>query len=417
MHASVSPASGDQRDAVVVEPAPLAGDPARQSLTMAPDVMDTMHAVESPQARSIALVVIAVILVFAALYFARDFFIPLVVALLLSLALSPVVRWLARHHVPPPLGAALVLIVGAGAVAGGAYELATPVRVWVQTAPAVLDKATRRLRAVIRPVERVTNAADQVERATTGGGAGPAKVLVQGPSLSSRVFGTGRALIASLLEIVVLLYSLLAVGDLFLQKLIDVLPRRGDREKAISIARTTEASIASYLLLTTVINVGEGLVVAGVMALLGMPTPFLWGALVAVAEFVPYLGMLTILAVLALASLTTFADMTHALLVPASFLAINFLQGYVVTPFVMSRRLTLNPVVTFVALTLWWWMWGIPGALLAVPLLAVFKICCDHVESLASIGAFLGERTESERRRSVLRRLRPGTQTVSSQRV
>jgi len=407
---SVSPAAGGQRDAAVAE-SPLIG--ARPESSIAPNATETVRAAESPEARSIALIVIAVIVVFAALYFARDFFIPLAIAVLLSLALSPAVRWLARHRVPPPVGAAFVLVVGVAAVAGGAYELAGPFRVWVQNAPAALEKATRRLRPVVQPVERVTKAADQVASATNAGSPSPPKVLVQGPSLSSRVFGTGRALVAALLEIILLLYSLLAVGDLFLQKLVDVLPRHGDREKAISIARTTEASIASYLLLTTLINIGEGLVVAGVMALWGMPTPFLWGALVAVAEFVPYVGMLTMLAVLTLASVTVFADLRHALLIPASYLAINFVQGNVVTPLAMSRRLTLNPVVIFVALALWWWMWGIPGALLAVPLLAVFKIYCDHVESLASIGAFLGERDETERRH-VLRRRRSRVQAASS---
>jgi predicted PurR-regulated permease PerM len=126
-----------------------------------------------------------------------------------------------------------------------------------------------------------------------------------------------------------------------------------------------------------------------------------WGSMVALAEFVPYVGMLTMMAVLTIAALTTFDTVPHALMVPAVYLAINFVQGNIVTPLVMSRRLTLNPVAIFISLALWWWLWGIAGALLAVPLLATFKIVCDHVESLASIGAFLGEREEAERRRSV----------------
>ncbi len=409
----------------VVPEVPDDAPSAARVAVLAPDAEETVRAAESPQARSIALIVIAVILVFGALYFARDFFIPVVLAFLLNLALSPVIRWLARYHVPPPAGAALVLLLGLLALAGAGYGLATPLRTWVAAAPGELSTTARRLRRVIRPVEQVTRAADQMARATEavapGGGAGggtggaarggngrggpgaePARVVLEGPSLSSRLFGTGQALAAALLEVTVLLYSLLAVGDLFLQKLMAMLPSRTDREKAIVIARTTERSISTFLMLTTMINVGEGLVVAAGMALIHMPTPFLWGTLVAAAEFIPYLGMLTMVAVLTLAGLSAFDSVAHALLAPGIYLAINFVQGNIVTPLVMSRRLTLNPVAIFLALALGWWLWGIPGVFLAVPLLSAAKICCDHVESLAAIGAFLGGRDRGERR-SVLR--------------
>ena len=372
-------------------------------MTATPDAGTTVRAAESPQARSVALIVLATIAVFTALYVARLFFVPIALALLLNLVLSPLVRWLARLHLPAPAATALVMLVAGVALGAGAYGLSTPVRNWIVTGPATLAKATRRLQKISRPVEQVSKVADQVEHATGAADPGAPKIVVQqGPSLRSRVFGTTEALFGGLLEVILLLYSLLAVGDLFLEKLVDVLPRRGDREKAIRIAQTMESSISTYLLLTALINVGEGAVVVGVMALLGMPTPFLWGALVAVAEFIPYLGMLAMVAVIGIASLTAFDSVSHALLAPAAYLAINFIQGNVVTPLVMSRRLTLNPVVIFVSLALWWWMWGIAGVFLAVPMLAVFKICCDHIESLASIGAFLGDRHTTDRR-SVMR--------------
>jgi predicted PurR-regulated permease PerM len=370
------------------------------SETPRPDLTETVREAESPQSRSVSLIVIATILVFGALYFAREFFIPVALAALLSLVFSPIVRVMARWHIPYPAGAAVVLALVIGAVGGGGYMIAGPVRAWVTAAPVALPKAARKLRAVVRPVEQVSRAATQVEQATRTDT--PTRdVVVQGPSLSSRVAGTSAAVLGGILEVLLLLYALLAVGDLFLQKLVGMLPRRGDREKAVSIARATESSISAYLGLTALINVSEGAVVAAAMAMLGMPTPLVWGSLVAIAEFVPYVGMLVMSAVLTVAALTTFDTVPHALVVPAVYLAINFVQGNIVTPLVMSRRLTLNPVAIFVSLALWWWLWGIAGALLAVPLLAVFKIVCDHVESLASIGAFLGEREEAERRRSV----------------
>jgi predicted PurR-regulated permease PerM len=367
--------------------------------TPPPDLAETVREAESPEARSVSLIVIATILVFGALYFAREFFIPVALAALLSLVFSPIVRVLARWRIPYPAGAALVLALVIGAVGGSGYMIAGPVRAWVAAAPVALPKAARKLRMVVRPVEQVSRAATQVEQAT--GAAAPRDVVVEGPSLGSRLAGTSAALLGGILEVLLLLYSLLAVGDLFLQKLVGMLPRRGDREKAVSIARATESSISAYLGLSALINVSEGAVVAAAMAMLGMPTPLVWGSMVALAEFVPYVGMLTMMAVLTIAALTTFDTVPHALMVPAVYLAINFVQGNIVTPLVMSRRLTLNPVAIFISLALWWWLWGIAGALLAVPLLATFKIVCDHVESLASIGAFLGEREEAERRRSV----------------
>jgi predicted PurR-regulated permease PerM len=129
-----------------------------------------------------------------------------------------------------------------------------------------------------------------------------------------------------------------------------------------------------------------------------MPNVLLWGALVALFEFVPYLGALAAVIVFAVAGLTTFDEVPRALLIPGSFLAINLLQANLVTPMLLGHRLTLNPVAIFIGLAFFFWIWGVPGAFLAVPLLASFKIFCDHIESLAAVGEFLGQRDEEERR-------------------
>ena len=145
----------------------------------------------------------------------------------------------------------------------------------------------------------------------------------------------------------------------------------------------------------------SAIVVGIALYLLGMPSPALWGAMVALLEFVPYLGATAIIIVLTVAAMTTFDTVGHALLIPAAFLAINLVQGNLVSPLLYSRRLTLNPVALFVGLAFWWWIWGIPGAFVAVPLMATFKIFCDHIDSLAPIGEFLGQRDEEERRETV----------------
>ncbi len=149
------------------------------------------------------------------------------------------------------------------------------------------------------------------------------------------------------------------------------------------------------------LNIGEGCAVAIVMFALGMPNPILWGAVVTVLEFVPYLGAMTAIVVLTIAALTVFDNVGRALVIPLSFIAVNLLQGNVVSPLVLGHRLSLNPVAIFVGVAFWWEVWGIPGAFLAVPLLATMKIVCDHIPAFAAVGEFLGQRDEDERRLAV----------------
>jgi predicted PurR-regulated permease PerM len=368
----------------------------------APDLRRPASALGTVRARSLGLTILAVLALLYTLYFARDFLLPLVMALLLDLLFSPVVGYFTRLCSGAPVGAAIVVVGLLALVSFGAYELSTPVERWVSEAPKTLATAEARMKKLTKPLERVRRTAEQVETATRG--AAPPKateVVVRGPGLVARVFGTTHRFVAGLLEVLILLYFLLAAGDLFLQKLVKVLPQLGDKRAAVQIARQAEASISTYLITALAINVGEGIVVTLALYLLEMPNAPLWGALVVMLEFVPYLGAVTITLILSVAALTSFDSVSHALLIPAAFLAINLVQGNLVSPLLYSRRLTLNPVALFVGLAFWWWIWGIPGAFIAVPLMATFKIFCDHIAALAPIGEFLGQRDEEERRETV----------------
>jgi predicted PurR-regulated permease PerM len=376
-----------QPDVAAPEPDPGAGDVVSQ-----PDINKLGEALRDRlEIRSIALTGLLVLASFYTLYFARAFFFPIVLAILLDFLLSPLIRALKRARIPEPLGAAIVMIVLLGVAGGSVYELMGPAREWVAKLPGSMHAAQDRLRQIRKPVEQVSKTAEQVEQATkiTDQAKTP-EVVVKGPSLTERLFGTTQTIVGSLVEVMILLYFLLAAGDLFLQKLIKVLPQFRDKKKAVAIARETEASISTYLVTVTLVNVGLGIAVAAVMSLLRMPSPLLWGTLAALAEFVPYLGATALITLLALAGLVTFDSIGHALLIPAAYLGVNFLQSQFVTPLVLGRRLTLNPVAIFVGLVFWWWIWGVPGAFIAVPLIATFKIFCDHIEALAPIGEFLG---------------------------
>ena len=371
-----------------------------------PDLSKTASALESLRVRSANLTVLTVLAVLYTLYFAREFLLPVVFALLLSFLLSPVVRALARLRVPTPLGAGIVVLAVLGILGSGAFGLSGSVSDWAATAPRTLASAQAKLSKLIRPLQRASSTAERVAGAATGavgpsGARRPAEVVVQGPSLAARAFGTTQRALTSLLEVLILLYFLLAAGDLFLQKLIKVLPNLGEKRKAVQIARETESSISTYLVTAALVNVGEGLVVTGVLYLWGMPDPPLWGALVALFEFIPYLGALAMVLILAIAALTTFDNVAHALLIPGSYLIINLIQANLVSPVLLGHRLALNPVALFVGLAFWFWIWGIPGAFIAVPLLATLKIFCDHIEALAPVGEFLGQRDDTERRATV----------------
>jgi predicted PurR-regulated permease PerM len=364
-----------------------------------PNLERTGEAIERPRSRSIEATVLTVLALLYTMYFARSFLIPIVFALLLNFLLSPVVRTLGRIKLKPPIAGLVIVLLLVAGTAEAAYQLAGPAQRWAAIAPQSFKKAQLKLRGIILPMQQVSKNVEQAADAVGGSSGKPQEVVVQsGPSMSSRLFGTTQRLITGTVEVLILLYFLLAGGDLFLQKLIKVLPHFGDKVKAVEIARATESAVSAYLTTTLIVNVLEGAVVSLVLWVLGMPNVVLWGVLVACMEFVPYLGAMTVTAVLTLAGLSTFPDTGRALLVPGSFLLINVIQSNFVSPLVLGHRLTLNPVAIFIGLAFFFWIWGVPGAFLAVPLLATFKIFCDHIVSLAAIGEFLGQRDEDERR-------------------
>lgn len=350
-----------------------------------------------------SLSILALLAMVYTLYFGRGFFIPIVFALELNFLLSPAIRWTRRVlHVPAPLTAAILILGLAGALGYGLYSLAAPAQGWLTSAPTTLARAGEKLHKIMKPVEQVSRTADQMDKVTSVGGGAPVRtVVVAGPSMGSRFFGTTQSIAGALLEVLVLAFFLLAVGDLFLQKTIKISARRESQETAVEIAREVESSISRYLVTSAFMNLIEGAVFTAIMYALHMPNPFLWGALVTCLEFIPYVGALMLIAILTIASLTVFDSIGHALFVPGAFVALNLIQGNFVGPVVMGHRLSLNPVAIFIGVAFWWELWGIAGAFIAVPMLASLKIVCDHVGWLDGIGEFLGQRDEHERRTAV----------------
>ncbi len=346
---------------------------------------------ENADARHISLVGLVVLAVLYTLHLAQEFILPIVLAILLDFLLSPLVRALRKLRVPEPLGAGIVMLGLLGTLGTGVWYLSGPASEWLSRAPQSMATVERRLEDLRRPVDRVTEAAQQVEEATDMEERGTQQVEIQGPSLSRQLFGGTATLLSSAAIVVFLTYFLLAVGDLFLQKLVTVLPQFSDKKTAVTIARETEAQISRYLFTATLINIGVGVVTGVALWLVGMPNPVLWGTVAAVLNFVPYVGAAANIVILTLAALLTFDTAAAALMVPGVFLAINIVEGNLITPMIYGNRMQLNTVAIFIGLIFWWYLWGIPGAILAVPIMAAIKIMCDHIESLAPIGEFLGK--------------------------
>jgi predicted PurR-regulated permease PerM len=327
------------------------------------------------------------------LHFARAVLFPLALAAILSLLLSPVVQALGRFALPRPVGAALVLAALLGASGLGVYSLSGPAAAWVARAPESLKEVEARGRRLLRPFDRFTRAAAQMEdlASVDTDGATVTTVEVKGPGLGAALFGGVQNLLGLVVVVVPLLYLFLASGDRVLRSVVRALPRLRDKKRAVEIARETQRQISAYLFTLTVLNVGLGIAVAITMGLIGLPNPILWGVVAAVLSYVPTIGGIACGCILALAGLLTFDTLRQAMLPPLLFIVLNYFQDYLLTPLVMGRRLTLNPIVLFVGLVFWWWLWGVPGALLAVPMIATFKIFCDHTEALGPVGELIGD--------------------------
>lgn len=344
---------------------------------------------DSERPRSIGILILATLAVVAALYFGRAFFVPICLALLASALLRPVIRLLERMHIPTTAGAALVVLALLGLLIGSGAALATPVKTWMAEAPASFKVAKTKLAKARRSFDRVSQAAQDLGE--TGGANAPVSAAPAVPTFVSNLFGTTASLIAGIAELLLLLFLLLASGDLFLQRLVEVLPVLSDKKAAVQISREVQNAVGRYITTTLFINLGQGTIVALMLWWLGMPSPWLWGAMTVMLEFIPFLGAALMVGLLTVAALGHFDDTAHIVLVPATYLVITTLQNNLVSPMAYGQRLKLNPVAVFIGVLFWWFLWGVAGAFLAVPFFAALKILCDHVESLAPLGSFLGE--------------------------
>jgi predicted PurR-regulated permease PerM len=340
--------------------------------------------------RSIALVGIFILAVLYTIYLARAVLLPIILALLLTFLLRPLIRLLKKIKIPEVAGSSIIILVLIGMVGYGTEQLAPPADDWINRAPETLHSVEKKMRSLTSPVQKVTKTAEELQQMTASGDKEKSKVEIkEKPKLLDKLFEGVQGFFAIGAVMGILLFFLLASGDIFVEKISVMFPRKQDKKEIVSIVADIERSMSKYLLTVTVINITEGIVVGAVMYMLGMPNPVLWGVMATFLIFIPYLGPLTGIAVVGIVSLLTFDNVGKALLAPGLYFIVEALQGQIITPIVLGRKFELNPVIIFIWLIFWGWAWGIPGALIAVPLLTLFKILCDHVEALGPVGKFL----------------------------
>ncbi|WP_428377359.1 AI-2E family transporter [Lichenicoccus sp.] len=362
--------------------------------------------VEAARARalstlSVCLTLLSVLATFYTLYFASAIVLPFVLAGVFNLLLSGPMRLLnGRLRVPKPLAALLLILVLFGIVGGIGAAISVPATGWISKAPESLPALQAKLAFLQGPIQAAQDGMKKLQALMdhTGGPqvAGAQIIQVQSSNSSgltsvgsSLLLGT-RFFLGQVFTMLLMLFFLLYEGDSLLRRFVEIMPTWADKRRTVQIASEIERNVSLYLATITAMNLLVGVANLVQCWLLGVPNPLLWGVVAFLLNYIPILGPLTGVVIYFFVGLFAFPSVLHALLAPAVYLGIHFLEGETITPMLLARRFTLNPVLVMASLMFWDWLWGIPGAFLSVPLLAVFKIVCDHVDSLTAIGHVVG---------------------------
>ncbi|HEY7029121.1 MAG TPA: AI-2E family transporter [Gemmatimonadales bacterium] len=365
------------------------------------------------QARTTAIsaAIVATVAVGFVLHLGRVVFIPVALALALAAVLGPVVGRLERARIPAPVGATLLLLGTVALVVGAGFALSGPVQDWARKAPETIAVAGKKVQAFRHRFDRIGAIVSASQAAAHGADSGgvtvrpdsthpvagsaqaappPAQSASSGLTpIIGRAFGTTTEIISQLTETVLLLFFLLAGGRVWRERLNKAAGSPAGGKRAIRILGDIQHSVSRYLLVTLLINLGQGILVGIAMAIIGMPAPVVWGLMTVIAEFIPYAGGLSMVVLLSLVGLAGSQSVGHALLAPGLYLLITTMQNNLVSPVAYGEGLRLNPLAILLGVIVWYFLWGVPGAFLAVPILAAFRTLCREVDSLKPVAVFL----------------------------
>jgi len=324
----------------------------------------------------------------AAAYVAREVIMPLTFAVVLALLLQPALRLLERLRLPRTLAALLLIFALLGTIVGLGTAVSGPARSWAGKLPEGIPRLQEKLSFVREPVNTLQRFLQQVENFGGTESKNTAE-SAQGPTFLTRLFTGTRNFASGFFTTVLFLFFLLVSGDIFLQRFVEILPRFSSKRQVVEIDQQIERDISAYLVTITIMNAAVGIAVAMAMWLTGVGDPVLWGTVAFLLNYVPILGPVLGVLIFLLAGLLTHDVLWQALLPAGLYLGIHLIEGETVTPMLVAKRFTLNPVLVIISLVFWFWLWGVPGAILSFPMLAIAKIVCDRVKSLAAFGHFL----------------------------
>jgi predicted PurR-regulated permease PerM len=361
-----------------------------------------------PVARNAAMGVLVVLATLAVLRWASGFFIPLMIGLVFSYALSPLVDWLHRLKIPRAISAAVLILGILGGIGASVYSLGDDANELVTSLP----DAARKLRDAVAKrqtkedttLQTMQKAAAELQKAAdeAGGGSTPAtrgvqRVIVEKPRFDLREhLWSGTLGLASLIGqtvmVTFLTYFMLVSGNTFRRKLVKITgPGLAEKKLTVQALDEINAQMQRYLLVQLLASVAVGLVTGICFAILGLKHAAVWGVAAGVLNLVPYVGSVVVTGAAGLVAFLQFnGDVNMALVVAGSSLLINTVEGYLLVPWATSKASSMNPVAVFIGVLAWGWMWGVWGLLLGIPILMAVKAVCDRVDHLKPVGELLG---------------------------
>jgi predicted PurR-regulated permease PerM len=328
---------------------------------------------------------------------AKNFLVPIVMAFLLSMVFGPIRRVFDRRGIPSGVSALMIVATLLILFFGLLTALSVPVTQWVENAPRIERQIRVKVTDLSRSFHRLSQANETIQEATRSDPK-VQQVEVKDEGVATSVAMLAPGVVTQFVFTFVLLLFLLASGDMFYEKLVHVMPTFKDKRRAVRIAYSIERKLSRYLMTITAINVCLGIAVGLAMWLLGMPNPLVFGVIAFVFNYIPYLGALAGIVVAGAVALVTFDGLVWTAVIPGVYFGLTAVEGQLVTPYFVGRRLQLNTVVVFISVSFWAWLWSAVGMIVAVPLLVAIKTFCEHVDGFNGFGHFLSERgAESDR--------------------
>ena len=330
----------------------------------------------------------------AASYAAAEIVLPILLAFILNLVFRPVLRVLLRARLPQPV-AALIIVLSLVALFGGlAMLLSSPVSGWISRVPETLPRIEQRVKVLSSPIKSLQGALQHVEGLAPVGGGGQQGAAAQGTAegtpLARKILTQVWIVAGGAFTTLVALFFILVSGETFLRRLVEILPRFKTKRQVVDISQEIEDDLSIYLGTITMMNSVVGVATGTVAWLCGLGDPLLWGTLAFLLNYVPILGPTVGVITFFLAGLVMLDPLWMAFVPAGLYILIHVAEGETVTPMLLAHRFTVNPVLVMIGVFFWYWMWGVVGAILATPLLAITKIVCDRIEPLQPVGHFIG---------------------------